>query len=470
MSGIKRALLLSLLAMVPLVAGRQSVNGVTVLTVDDAITPATSDYLQRGLIRAAERNAHLVVIQLNTPGGLDLAMRDIIRAIIASPMPVAVYVTPPGARAASAGTYILYAAHVAAMAPATNLGAATPVQIGTAPDFEPFDEWREKNTKNNKQEEIENKRDKAREKDKGEEGAPPPDATTRKLVNDAVAYIRSLAELRGRNAAWAEKAVREGASLSAEEALRRGVIDLMAMDLNQLLQALNGRKVKVQGLTRKLTTANASVEFIEADWRSRLLGVITNPTIAYILLLLGAYGLFFELMSPGYVLPGVIGAICLLLALYAFQLLPVNYAGLALIAVGIGFMVAELFASGFGALGIGGVIAFVIGSVILFDPDISGYAPSLPLIAGVALLSAGFFMGVLAKALKVRRRPVVSGAEEMVGSIGQAAEDFAGSGWVRAHGEAWHAFSIAALKRGQKVRVTRIEGLTLIVEPLQEDH
>lgn len=456
--------------MVPLVAGRQSVNGVTVLTVDDAITPATSDYLQRGLIRAAERNAHLVVIQLNTPGGLDLAMRDIIRAIIASPMPVAVYVTPPGARAASAGTYILYAAHVAAMAPATNLGAATPVQIGTAPDFEPFDEGRDKNTKKNKQEEIENKRDNAREKDKGEEGAPPPDAMTRKLVNDAVAYIRSLAELRGRNAAWAEKAVREGASLSAEEALRRGVIDLIAMDLNQLLQALNGREVKVQGLTRKLTTANASVEFIEADWRSRLLGVITNPTIAYILLLLGAYGLFFELMNPGYVLPGVIGAICLLLALYAFQLLPVNYAGLALIAVGIGFMVAELFASGFGALGIGGVIAFVIGSVILFDPDISGYAPSLPLIAGVALLSAGFFMGVLAKALKVRRRPVVSGAEEMVGSIGQAAEDFAGCGWVRAHGEAWHAFSIAALKRGQKVRVTRIEGLTLIVEPLQEDH
>ena len=456
--------------MVPLVAGKQGVNGVTVLTVDDAITPATSDYLQRGLIQAAERNAHLVVIQLNTPGGFDLAMRDIIRAIIASPMPVAVYVTPPGARAASAGTYILYAAHVAAMAPATNLGAATPVQIGTAPDFEPFDEGRDKNTKKNKQEEIENKRDKAREKDKGEEGAPPPDAMTRKLVNDAVAYIRSLAELRGRNAAWAEKAVREGASLSAEEALRRGVIDLIAMDLNQLLQALNGREVKVQGLTRKLTTANASVEFIEADWRSRLLGVITNPTIAYILLLLGAYGLFFELMNPGYVLPGVIGAICLLLALYAFQLLPVNYAGLALIAVGIGFMVAELFAFGFGALGIGGVIAFVIGSVILFDPDISGYAPSLPLIAGVALLSAGFFMGVLAKALKVRRRPVVSGAEEMVGSIGQAAEDFAGSGWVRAHGEAWHAFSIAALKRGQKVRVTRIEGLTLIVEPLQEDH
>ncbi|MFH0340706.1 MAG: nodulation protein NfeD [Chromatiales bacterium] len=451
--------------MVPLVAGKQGVNGVTVLTVDDAITPATSDYLQRGFLQAAERNAHLVVIQLNTPGGLDLAMRDIIRAIIASPMPVAVYVTPPGARAASAGTYILYAAHVAAMAPATNLGAATPVQIGTAPDFEPFDEGRDKNTKKNKQEEIGNKRD----NDKGEEGAPP-DAMTRKLVNDAVAYIRSLAELRGRNAAWAEKAVREGASLSAEEALRRGVIDLIAMDLNQLLQALNGREVKLQGLTRKLTTANASVEFIEADWRSRLLGVITNPTIAYILLLLGAYGLFFELMSPGYVLPGVIGAICLLLALYAFQLLPVNYAGLALIAVGIAFMVAELFAFGFGALGIGGVIAFVIGSVILFDPDISGYAPSLPLIAGVALLSAGFFMGVLAKALKVRRRPVVSGAEEMVGSIGQAAEDFAGSGWVRAHGEAWHAFSIAALKRGQKVRVTRIEGLTLIVEPLQEDH
>ena len=457
MSGIKRALLLCLLAMVPLVAGKQGVNGVTVLTVDDAITPATSDYLQRGLIQAAERNAHLVVIQLNTPGGLDLAMRDIIRAIIASPMPVAVYVTPPGARAASAGTYILYAAHVAAMAPATNLGAATPVQIGTAPDFEPFDEGRDKNTKK-------------REKDKGEEGAPPPDAMTRKLVNDAVAYIRSLAELRGRNAAWAEKAVREGASLSAEDALRKGVIDLIAMDLNQLLQALNGREVKVQGLTRKLTTANASVEFIEADWRSRLLGVITNPTIAYILLLLGAYGLFFELMNPGYVLPGVIGAICLLLALYAFQLLPVNYAGLALIAVGIGFMVAELFASGYGALGIGGVIAFVIGSVILFDPDISGYTPSLPLIVGVALLSAGFFMGVLAKALKVRRRPVVSGAEEMVGSIGQAVEDFAGSGWVRAHGEAWHAFSIAALKRGQKVRVTRIEGLTLIVEPLLEDH
>ncbi len=446
-------LLLFLACLAPAVAAAE--KRVLVLTVKDAIGPATADYLIRGMDQAAEKNAALTVIVIDTPGGLDSAMRDIIQGITASRVPVVVYVAPTGARAASAGTYILYAAHVAAMAPGTNLGAATPVAIGGFPEI--GDEEEEK---------PEHKEDKkGTDKTARAKPAMPKDPMARKAINDAVAYIRSLAQLRGRDAEWAEKAVREAASLSAQEALRKRVIDLTAKDLGALLAQLHGRKVNVAGAERALETKGAVIEHLDPDWRSRLLAVISNPNIAYLLMLLGVYGLFFELANPGFVLPGVIGAICLLLALYALQVLPVNYAGVALILLGIAFMVAEVFMASFGALGIGGVIAFVVGSIILFDTEAGEYAVSFPLIGGVAATSAAFFMGIAWLAVKYHRRPAVTGSEELIGKLGEAYEDFQGTGWIWIHGERWQALCATALTRGQKVRVTAIDGLQLRVEP-----
>jgi len=424
-----------------------------VLEVNGAIGPATSDYIGQGLNEAMRRGAAIVVIQLDTPGGLDASMRDIIRNIIASSVPVAIYVAPPGARAASAGTYMLYAAHIAAMAPATNLGAATPVQIGGMPGIG-----------NPKPDDA----DTDESDDAVPKSAPSADAMTNKMVNDAVAYIRSLAEMRGRNADWAEAAVREAKSLSSAQALELNVIDVVATDIPDLLQKIDGMSVNINNLEHVLDTANLTLEVISPDWRNKLLSVITNPNVAYILMLLAVYGLFFELANPGFILPGVIGAVSLLLALYALQVLPVNYAGLGLILLGIIFMVAELFIPSFGALGIGGVIAFIVGSIILFDKEGGNVAVSIPIIVSVSVLSAGFFLIAIRSSVKAFRKPVVSGREQMIGSTGIVMEDFEGMGRIFVHGETWQAESATAMRRGDKAIVTDIKDLKLFIEPAEE--
>ncbi|MGB5081670.1 MAG: nodulation protein NfeD [Burkholderiales bacterium] len=426
---------------------------VVLLTINGAIGPAMADYIHRGIENAHKQGAQLVVLQMDTPGGLDTSMRAIIKDILASPVPVASFVAPGGARAASAGTYILYASHVAAMAPATNLGAATPVAIG-APGLGKGGD----------------------DKDEGKSGKPgkgaggnTPDTMTRKQVNDASAYIRSLAQMRGRNADWAERAVREAVSLPAREALKMKVIDLVAEDVPQLLRRLDGRKLKVADSERVLETADVVATAAVPDWRTRFLAVITDPSIAYLLILLGVYALVFEFSNPGLVFPGVVGAICILIALYAFHLLPVNYAGLALILVGIAFMVAELFFPAFGSLGIGGAIAFIIGSVILIDTDIPGFGIPISLVLGIAAASAVFLFLVVGLALKGRKRPVVTGREELVGSTGEVIEDCEGDGWARVHSETWRIRSAVPLRAGQRVRVTGMGGLLLEVVPDSTD-
>jgi membrane-bound serine protease (ClpP class) len=374
-------------------------------------------------------------------------MRDIIKAILASPVPVASYVWPSGARAASAGTYILYASHIAAMAPATNLGAATPVELAPGA-AEP-----------------------ERPDRPGTRGEPAGDAKTRKAVHDAAAYIRGLAELRGRNAEWAERAVREAVSLPASEALRIGVVDLIAHDLDDLLKQVDGRRVVLDRGPVVVETTNATIERVVPDWRTRLLAVIGDPGIAYILMLLGIYGLIYEFANPGMLFPGVVGGICLLLALFALQVMPINYAGLALMILGIALMIAEAFVPSFGALGLGGLAAFVFGSVMLIDTEVPGYGLPWMLIVPVAVASALFSFFVAGMALKARRRPVVTGAEEMIGARGEALEDIEREGWARVHGEQWRVRSSTPLARGTPIRVRARRDLTLDVEPYEEnDH
>ena len=434
-----------------------------VLDIQGPIGPATRDFIDRSLQIAADRDAALVIIRMDTPGGLAESTRDIVKAILNSPVPVATYVAPSGARAASAGTYILYASHIAAMSPATNVGAATPVSIIPGPGNKTPDEKAGDTTSDGEQQEDSGKdQAEATEKSSG-------DAMTKKAVNDAVAHIRGLAGKRGRNADWAELAVREAASITSEEALELGVIDLIAENIGELLEKIDGMVVEVNGREQVLETSGLVIERLEPDWRNKFLAVITSPTIAYLLLMIGVYGLILEGYNPGAIVPGVVGAICLLMALYAFQMLPVNYAGLGLIVLGIILMIAEVMAPSFGALGFGGIIAIVIGSIILIDTDVPGFAVSRTLIGAIATAGSLGLMAIIAFAVKARQRPIVSGREQLVGAAGTAMENFERAGEVFVHGERWSAISEAPLRKDQAVVVTGIDGLTLSVRRVNED-
>ncbi|KVQ65722.1 NfeD family protein [Burkholderia territorii] len=448
---------------------------VFVIPVNGAIGPASADFIVRSLERAAREHAPLAILQLDTPGGLDTSMRQIIKAILGSPVPVAAFVAPGGARAASAGTYIVYASHIAAMAPGTNLGAASPVQFGIgggapgAPRPAPAGAPGAAGAS-------------------GASASPaelPNDTQSteiRKATQDAAAYIRGLAQLRGRNAEWAERAVREALSLSATEARAQHVVDLIAQDPADLARQLDGRTVTTTAGTLHVATAHAPLVVLAPDWRSRFLSIIADPNVALILLTIGIYGLFFEFANPGFVLPGVAGTICLLIGLFAMQLLPISYAGLGLVLLGLGCLVAEAFLPTFGVLGFGGIVSFTIGALMLIDTDVPGYGIPWPVIAGLALGGGLLVALVSSVALRARRRPVVTGAEAIVGSIGEVLDDGlladqpqdavgpapSAAGWARVHGERWRVASSTPLAAGCRVRVTGRHGLTLTVAPLYD--
>ncbi len=445
------------------VAAASAEGAATLIELNGAIGPAMSRYIERSLLDAQNQHSPVIIVQMDTPGGLDTSMRDIIKAILASPVPVVSYVAPSGARAASAGTYILYASHLAAMAPATNLGAATPISIGgeppgaappsAAPELPPAPS---------------STTPPGNSAGANKQPAPAPSPATaseRKAVNDAVAYIRGLAQLRGRNADWAESAVRGAASLSAQDALAQHVIEIIAKDVPDLLQQLDGRKVQVAQYEVVLHTKGVAVTRIAPDWRARFLMVLTHPTIAYGLLLIGIYGLLLEGYNPGAVLPGVVGALSLILALYAFQLLAVNFAGLALIALGAGLIILEFFMPAFGSLGIGGLAAFVIGSIILFDNHAQGLQVALPVIAGIAISGALVIATIAWLAARARRRPVTTGAEAMIGGLVEVIAEGREQCVVRYGGELWNAQTVSPLHAGQQARIVKVAGLTLWIEP-----
>ncbi len=434
------ALLAVALLLAPLRAGAAA-GEAFVVALEGPIGPASADYVVRSLNDAAAAHAAAVVLRLDTPGGLDTAMRTIIRAMLASPVPVLGYVAPAGARAASAGTYILYASALAAMAPGTNLGAATPVALfGDTPLP---DELRQRAAE-------------------APSALPTAEAERAKITNDAAAYIRGLATLHGRNAEWAERAVREAVSLPYDAALREHVADLVAPGVADLLAAADGRMVLVAGQSVRLATAGAAMREVVPDWRDRLLGVLTDPSILYLLLLAGAAGVVFELTHPGIYAPGVLGTICLVLAGYGLNLLPIDYAGVALALFGLGLMAAEAFVPSFGAFVLGGAAAFVIGSLMMFrDPVLR---PPPEAIVGATLVSMGVFGLVLGALLAVRRRPVVTGDADLLGAEGRVTAWHGPAGQVLVRGEYWTARAARPLAVGEAVRVTARDGLSLLVE------
>ncbi len=451
---------LLLIACLPALFGVIAKADATVvsLEVSGGIGVATADYIQTGLEYAEEQGAELVILTLDTPGGLVGPMRDIVSAILNSRVPVATHVAPPGARADSAGTYILLASHIAVMAPTTHLGAATPVSL-TGGDATPFEAP-------GSDPETE---DGSSDGDAPTEVAPTGSAMERKVLNDAVSYIRGLADRYGRNADWAEMAVREAATLTAEEAIEQNVIDYIAKDQAELLELVDGHEVSIDGQPRALETRGAEVEDFEPNWRIKILSVIAQPEIVLLLGLIGIYGLLFEGYNPGAIVPGVVGIICLLLAAYALQVLPVNYAGLALILVGIALMVAEAFAPSFGALGLGGIAAFVFGAILMFDSGVPGFGISLTFVITTAILAAAFIIWLAMYLVRLRNRGAVTGEGSILGGKARALEAFSGEGKVWLEGETWSARCSVPVKKGQLLVVQAIDGLVLEVEPIITD-
>jgi len=425
------------------------------LDLEGALGVATAEYIIGGIETAQEQEADLIIIRMDTPGGLVGPMRDIVQAILGSDVPVVTYVSPGGARADSAGTYILLASHIAAMAPTTHLGAATPVSL-TGEDVSP--------TENTPEEQI----DDLDEDAEGAEPDAPDSAMGRKVLNDSIAYIRSLAEAHGRNADWAEDAVRDAATLTATEALELNVIDLIAANQAELLLAIHGREVQLNNEAFTIDAEALTVETIEPNWRLKILNTIASPEIAILLLMIGLYGLLFEGYNPGAIIPGVAGVVCLLLAAYALQVLPVNYAGLALIIVGMVLIIAEAFVPSFGALGLGGITAVIFGSIMMFDSGIPGFGISVTFVVGMALAAGAFLFWLVSFLLKLRRRGPVSGRESIVGGIATATESFSGEGYVWLESETWAARSLVPIEKDQKVRVRDLKGLVLEVEPIPE--
>lgn len=398
-----------------------------VITYDGIINPVSSELFVTAIGQAERADAEALIIQLDTPGGLDTSMREIIKAMIASEVPIIVYVSPSGGRAASAGVFITVAAHLAAMAPGTNVGAAHPVAMGGQMD----------------------------------------DDMKKKVENDAAAYIRSLSERRGRNAEWAEKAVRESVSITEKEAVQLKIVDFVAEDLSDLIKKIDGRTVITAAGERTLSTAHSEVVKNRIGFRLRILKAISDPNVAYVLMLLGVTGLIAELYSPGAVLPGVVGAISLILALYAFQTLPINYAGLLLILLAFALFIAEIKVQSFGILGFGGVIALLFGSLMLINADVPALRVSLQVIVPSVLISALFFLVVVRAAWRSQRRRPVTGAEGLIGEIGVAQTDLAPSGMLQIHGELWRAESEEPVSAGEPARVVQVDGLQLRVKKVK---